>query len=268
MNCWNVLDIEPTSDSRVIKKAYAGKLKLHHPEDDPENFQQIRQAYESALLYAKYFAQIPDAPNGQQTTTVQNANENGKQSLNEVESELMLDSSRVDDSFDTVRDQFVTEAKVIYNNLWMRNDLKRWQAFLENELYWNLSYRPRLSYLMLKVLMADDEFPLHKLPTKVWRLLNEHFFWLDERQKLYKSFPKDYIDHVLDNVCTEPVPLHCIVINAAKKCLRISWYFVWFSFAFSIIILFLQSPVYGIGVGLFGVVFMTIYRLFQAFRDL
>lgn len=50
MNCWHILGIEPTVDLKTIKKAYALKLRIHHPEDDPEGFNRLRSAYEAALL--------------------------------------------------------------------------------------------------------------------------------------------------------------------------------------------------------------------------
>jgi DnaJ-class molecular chaperone len=49
---WHVLGIEPTEDLRAIKRAYARKVKENNPEDAPEQFQAIRNAYEIALSYA------------------------------------------------------------------------------------------------------------------------------------------------------------------------------------------------------------------------
>lgn len=46
MNPWIILGIEPTDCMRTIKKAYAAKLKQYNPEDTPEEFQRLRQAYE------------------------------------------------------------------------------------------------------------------------------------------------------------------------------------------------------------------------------
>lgn len=49
MNCWKVLGIEPTSDKKEIKKAYARLLKQYHPEENPEEFKQIQAAYQQCL---------------------------------------------------------------------------------------------------------------------------------------------------------------------------------------------------------------------------
>lgn len=49
MNCWTILGIEETKDEAVIKQAYHEKLPHVHPEEDPEGFRRLRQAYEEAL---------------------------------------------------------------------------------------------------------------------------------------------------------------------------------------------------------------------------
>ncbi|WP_338752748.1 DUF1266 domain-containing protein [Bacillus sp. FJAT-52991] len=53
MTIWETLEIEPTDNISIIKKAYAKKLKIHHPEDDPEGYQCLREAYDSAIKKAK-----------------------------------------------------------------------------------------------------------------------------------------------------------------------------------------------------------------------
>lgn len=61
---WAVLGIEPTRDKTAIKAAYLAQLPLHHPEDDPEGFQQLRGAYEAAIeqLQAETERFAPPAP--------------------------------------------------------------------------------------------------------------------------------------------------------------------------------------------------------------
>lgn len=46
---WETLGTDPTPDQRTIRAAYAQRLRLTHPEDDPEGFKSLRAAYESAL---------------------------------------------------------------------------------------------------------------------------------------------------------------------------------------------------------------------------
>lgn len=53
MGVWEILGLAPTADARAIKRAYAALLKKVHPEDDPEGFQRLREAYGEALELAK-----------------------------------------------------------------------------------------------------------------------------------------------------------------------------------------------------------------------
>lgn len=50
---WEVLGIEPTSEEEVIKDAYRTKLVAVNPEEDPEGFKELRQAYEEAKQWAQ-----------------------------------------------------------------------------------------------------------------------------------------------------------------------------------------------------------------------
>jgi hypothetical protein len=46
---WNVLGINETDDKKAIKKAYAKLIRLYRPDEAPEKFQEINQAYKYAL---------------------------------------------------------------------------------------------------------------------------------------------------------------------------------------------------------------------------
>ncbi|MGY4489940.1 molecular chaperone DnaJ [Pseudomonas sp. TE3610] len=53
MSCWVQLGIEPTKDQNTIRLAYRTRLPQFHPETDPQGFQALRSAYESALAFAR-----------------------------------------------------------------------------------------------------------------------------------------------------------------------------------------------------------------------
>lgn len=50
---WDSLQIEPTADARAIKRAYAKQLKQTRPDENPQGFQQLHQAYKQALAWAE-----------------------------------------------------------------------------------------------------------------------------------------------------------------------------------------------------------------------
>lgn len=51
MDCWKILGIEPDSDKKAIKIAYAKQLKTTRPDEDAEAFQRLHQAYKTALIW-------------------------------------------------------------------------------------------------------------------------------------------------------------------------------------------------------------------------
>jgi hypothetical protein len=54
MTCWTVLGLPDDADKRSIKRQYASLLKQHRPDEDPEGFQRLREAYEQALQWADW----------------------------------------------------------------------------------------------------------------------------------------------------------------------------------------------------------------------
>ena len=50
---FHVLGIQETKDENAIRDAYRGLLKNTNPEDDPEGFKRLREAYEGAVQFAR-----------------------------------------------------------------------------------------------------------------------------------------------------------------------------------------------------------------------
>ncbi|WP_157091461.1 J domain-containing protein [Methylobacterium nodulans] len=60
-DAWTVLGLEPTSDIGAIRRAYARKVKAVRPDADPNGFQRLREARDSALRQASGLRQV-EAP--------------------------------------------------------------------------------------------------------------------------------------------------------------------------------------------------------------
>lgn len=59
MNAFEVLEIAPTTDKREIKKAYARLTKKYHPEEHPQEWKRIHDAYIIALQQTQEHSERP-----------------------------------------------------------------------------------------------------------------------------------------------------------------------------------------------------------------
>lgn len=71
---WGILGVAPGSDRDTVRRAYARKLRVTNPEDDPQGFMALREAYESALEQLRWAEEdalfdAEDAENGNGTAT-------------------------------------------------------------------------------------------------------------------------------------------------------------------------------------------------------
>ncbi|MBO9828095.1 hypothetical protein J7373_07505 [Xanthomonas sp. A2111] len=53
------LGLDEDADERAIKRAYAARLKVTRPDEDPAGFQQLHETYQAALGWARQFAAAP-----------------------------------------------------------------------------------------------------------------------------------------------------------------------------------------------------------------
>ena len=52
MDIYQILGISPTRDKKIIRKAYAGLIRKYHPEEHPEKWKEIHDAYTMAMQRA------------------------------------------------------------------------------------------------------------------------------------------------------------------------------------------------------------------------
>ncbi|AEF20499.1 J domain-containing protein [Pseudomonas fulva] len=59
---WELLGLDAGADTRSIKRRYAQLLKQTRPDEDPESFQRLREAYEWALDWAQRTQNVDEPP--------------------------------------------------------------------------------------------------------------------------------------------------------------------------------------------------------------
>ena len=149
---FKILEIEPTNDKKKIKIAYSKMLKKYHPEEFPEMFMKINEAYRVALEFEKFdFNEI-------------NFNKGNFRNKNFFEIEQKLEKDRYEEvSFgnDIQKSEIENEEfSDIFNGKyeWMEKNFKSWIKEIRRILNGE-----KVSFIYLKVFLkrfdkfSDDE---------------------------------------------------------------------------------------------------------------
>lgn len=126
MMIWEILGCDETKDKEMLKIAYRKQLKTVNPEDDPEGFMRLREAYEEALRLA----------------------------------EVMGDREDLTDDSNLLR-----EIKSVYNNYSRRISVMEWEELLDRDEFVALdssqdSFDVLIRFLMDKFFVPKDVWRL------------------------------------------------------------------------------------------------------------
>ncbi|MGH9388310.1 MAG: hypothetical protein ACRD1Z_01760, partial [Vicinamibacteria bacterium] len=220
---WEVLGIDPTTDRRVIKKAYAARLKEFHPEDDPEGFAIVRSAYEAARSWAAdQGAEVADdASQEEEPRKLERKMEALEASfdarLNEPESappkkvrrRRRAGSTLPKFFLRTARQKREREEEVVQavDALMKRvrrletrpdelNSERGWAPLLEGEVLWDLDLKCAFQWALLEYLGSRRP----ELPHGVWRLLDQRFRWVENAKELHRTHDASVVDWVLAQI--------------------------------------------------------------------
>lgn len=168
MDIWALLGIEKTVDTKVIKRAYAKVLKNYHPEDDPEGFMRVREAYEKALGQAKAASK---GVNFLVFDPISFEDTNKCNSENVSTPKDTIDSIHIrnnEEKFPTKsKEQFLERIELLYNDIFKRRDITCWQ-----DLFTELTVD---EYLYLDEHAWDFFNTNCSLPYDVWKLIDSEF---------------------------------------------------------------------------------------------
>lgn len=157
---FSVLGIGETLEESEIKAAYRERLAVTNPEDNPEGFRRLRQAYEEALALLK-------------------APQDGEQEQ--------------EDTSET--GQWVAQAVRLYGTLEGRQDLEAWRKLFSQDIYLSLDGEAECQEKLIVFLMQH-----YKLPTDIWKLLEEKLEICKNQSRLKEKFPADFIDYLVNRV--------------------------------------------------------------------
>ena len=154
---FQVLGIDETKEERVIKNAYREKLAVTNPEDDPEGFKRLRNAYDTACRLARQEDKEEEPPKDE-----------------------------------TPSGLWVERAAGIYGNIRSRQDLEAWKELFRDECFLSLEEEENCRMKLLRFLM--DHF---RLPDAVWTLLNRKLSIVEDAAALRERFPADFVRYLI-----------------------------------------------------------------------
>lgn len=212
MDIWKFLQIEPTKDKRLIKKAYTKLLRKYHPEEDPTGFQKLRRCYEIAISLSDY----PDEDYDPETEENSNKNQNELASthLDTRESTSTAETVEKEQDNHTTNNPshsdlelaHIDEEKTIHNFMKhveilfatnLHSSIPHWKQFLDNEALWNFSIKNKLSYALLLFLSQGKYKDLNQ---ETLLFLNTFFDWTSQELSLTNHYSHDAIKSFFEHI--------------------------------------------------------------------
>ncbi len=164
---WKTLKLEPTKNEDDIVNAYRSLVVTVHPEEDPEGFKKLREAYEAAIRYSR----IKEEPEAE---TPVNPDE-----LNEY-------------------DRITYDATVIYDNYKTRIDTDKWDELLDNSIFFDLDTSDKARETLL-VFLLDRFYLTHE----TWVKINKVLMVEMDMNLLTEQFPESFLQYIVRHATQE-----------------------------------------------------------------
>ncbi|MCI8529840.1 MAG: tetratricopeptide repeat protein [Lachnospiraceae bacterium] len=155
-----ILGIPETKDEAIIRDAYRQKLAAHNPEDDPEGFRRLREAYEHALAFAR--------------TT---------------------DAEEEEEEDNTPSGLWMKRAADIYFHLSKRLDDSAWEALLKEDICLDLEEGEEIKWKLFYFLTSH-----YRLNASTYRLLDEFFHIQKDVDNLKERLPEGFVYYMLNRI--------------------------------------------------------------------
>lgn len=150
MTFWKVLGISPTKDIKEIKKAYAAQLRLIQIDQNPELFQELKEAFDYAVGYARDYENASNVNKVDKIKT-DNQGELENISISDKAGNIQLSRSQTEQDSET-SEEFNIKLSKILDNFQFFIDISRWKNLLSNKHTWNIEaeiYNQRIIVIVL-----------------------------------------------------------------------------------------------------------------------
>lgn len=170
MDIWKILGIEPTTDKKTIRKAYAAKTRVIHPEERPEAFQELHEAYQAALGYAAFVSK--GTPFSGDDTEMAEAKEcDDESAVTDMEEQVREESVKEEEEAkDDLRsffedhqekqqkrvDEFIRYWQEFQSPYRSPEVLDWWKEYLNSEAFQEIRHHPQVMHVLAEEI--DDKF--------------------------------------------------------------------------------------------------------------
>ncbi len=158
---YQILGITELTDERALKAVYMEKLKNTNPEDDPEGFRRLREAYEKALELFRI-------------------SEEGTEEVSKTEIDLWID-----------------KMDAVYQNFKTRGDVGAWKELLSNDLCHNLDTSIDARNAAINYLLSHFYLPMEiwQCLDKEFEFVSDY----EQLKERFPVDFLDYVKHYLEN---------------------------------------------------------------------
>lgn len=215
MSVWDELGIKKTRDLRSIKVAYAKRLKVTRPDENPESFQRLHFAYKKALAIAKA---NPDEANGD---IGQSMGQLDEVALGPENDTAPPSSSDVRDQGERERqekqayaaeewERLISRAKALLSDPNELHQVDNWRFFERSPMMLEVGFNQQLSVAVFYLLTEHQRLArkYYRLSNQVVTYLNTVFCWNRDVRYFYSEFGQHAAERMFRMVedYAEPAP--------------------------------------------------------------